>query len=424
MAFPITTSVEPAADTADQLLARLFNGDDHTADAPPDPYPLYRALREVAPVHHSGLDGVWYVSSHADSLKVLLDPGCGRKPAGVHSPRPFFVSPPVAHVFTRRQRQTMLWTNPPDHGRLRSLASRAFTASRVDRLDARITALVDECLDTMVDAGEADVMADLALRFPVLVVGELVGVPPEDQEGLRPFYLSVGVNAAAHAEDEAVARAEEADAAIQAYFVELVAERRRRPGDDLLSDLISARDGEDRLSEEELLSTVALLFGAGFITTSNLVGNGLLALLRHPAEMARLWDDPGLIPTAVEEILRYDSPVQLNGRYAFEPLEIGGTLIPAGEFVLTMTGGANRDPARFADPERFDVGRADNHPLSFGWGIHHCLGARLARLEGRIAFRRMTERLRSIELLDDEPPRAPGFFLRGLRSMPVRLRAR
>ena len=423
MAFPMTR-VEPAADTADQLLARLFHGKDHAAVALPDPYPLYRALREVAPVHHSPRDGVWYVSGHADSQKVLLDPGCGRKPAGVRSPRPFFVNPPVAHVFTRRQRKTMLWTNPPDHARLRGLASRAFTVPRVDRLEARITDLVDECLDAMIDAGDADVMADLALRFPVRVVGDLVGVPPEDHERLRPFYLSVGVNAAVHADDEAVARAEQADDAIQAYFVDLAAERRRRPADDLLSDLITVRDGEDRLSEEELLSTVALLFGAGFITTSNLVGNGLLALLRHPAELARLRDDPDLIPTAVEEILRYDSPIQLNGRYVFEPIEVGGRRIPAGEFVLTMTGAANRDPARFADPERFDVGRTDNHPLSFGWGIHHCLGARLARLEGRIVFRRMTERLRSIELLHDEPPRAPGYFLRGLRSLPVRLRAR
>jgi cytochrome P450 len=420
----MTAPVEAAAATAvaDELIGELFEAD--RIAGPRNPYPLYRALRRAAPVHHSRRDGVWYISRHADCLKVLLDPGGGRKPAGVRSARPFFVSPPLAHLFTRRQRQTMLWSNPPDHGRLRGLTSRAFSAPRIDRLATRITALVDECLDAMVEAGEADAMGDLAFRFPIRVVGELVGVPAADHDGLRAFFGSSVISGRPDAEERAVARAEQDDAAIEAYFVDLVAERRRQPRQDLLSDLVNARDGEDRLTEEELLSTVALLFGAGFITTSNLIGNGLLALLRHPAEMARLQADPGLAPAAVEEILRYDSPVQLNGRYLFEPIEVGGRLIPAGEFVLTLTGGANRDPARFADPERFDIGRADNHPLSFGWGIHHCLGARLARLEGQIAFRRMAERLRSVDLLDDDPPRVPGFFLRGLRSLPVRLHAR
>jgi cytochrome P450 len=422
MALATTTpvGVARAAATADDVLAELFAGDGGIRN----PYPLYRELRRVAPIHQSARDGVWYVSRHADCLKVLLDPGCGRKPPGVHSARPFFVSAPLARVFTRRQRQTMLWSNPPDHGRLRGLANRAFTAPRVDRLRNRITALVDECLDTMVDAGEADAMEQLAFRFPIRVVGELVGVPQSDHERLRSHFLASVVSADPEAEWRAVDRAERADAAIEDYFADLVAERRRAPQDDLLSALVGARDGEDRLSEAELLSTVALLFGAGFITTSNLLGNGLLALLRHPAEMARLWRDRDLLPLAVEEILRWDSPVQLNGRYVFEPIQLGERLIPAGEFILTVTGGANRDPERFADPERFDVGRSDNHPLSFGWGIHHCLGARLARLEGQIALRRMAQRLRSIELLDDQPPRVAGFFLRGLRSLPVRLRAR
>jgi cytochrome P450 len=424
MAFALTAPADAgAAAAADELLGRLFgnstDGSSHAA-----PYPLYAALRDVAPVHHSSRDGVWYVSRHADCLAVLLDPAGGRKPVGAHGRRPFFVSPPLAHVFTRRARQTMLWSNPPDHGRLRRLASGAFTASRIDRLQARITALVDECLDAMLDAGEADAMEDFAFRFPIRVVGELVGVPAADHEGLRAHFGSSVISGRPDVEGRAVARAEQDDAAIEAYFIDLVAHRRRRPGDDLLSDLVRARDGDDRLTEDELLSTVSLLFGAGFITTSNLIGNGLLALLRHPAEMARLWADPALAAPAVEEILRYDSPVQFNGRYLFDPIDVSGTVIPAGEFVLTLTGGANRDPARFSDPERFDVGRADNHPLSFGWGIHHCLGARLARLEGQIALRRLAERLRSIELLDHDPPRAPGFFLRGLRSLPVRLQPR
>jgi cytochrome P450 len=404
-----TISAGEAAVTPDEILGQLFAGDGRHGD----PYPLYRRLREAAPVHRSGRDGVWYVSRHADCLKVLRDAGCGRKPAGLRSARPFFVTALQAHRFTRRQRQTMLWSNPPDHSRLRGVVSRAFSAPRIEQLRSRILSLVDQCLDGLVGAGDVDVMDGIAFRLPVSVMGEIVGVPPADHDGLRRLFF-----------DSVNGRTDEADTAIEAYFSELVAERRRTPRDDLLTALVTARDDDDQLSEDELLSTVALIFGAGFVTTTNLIGNGLLALLRHPAAAARLWEDPGLAPTAVEEMLRYDSPVQLNGRYVFEPIEVGGRVIAPGEFILTITGGANRDPGRFADPERFDTGRADNHPLSFGWGIHHCLGAQLARLEGQIVFRRLAERTASIELLDDDPPREPGFFLRGLSSLPVRLRPR
>ena len=402
----------------DELLATLFGaGGGH-----PDPYPLYRALRETAPVHRSGHDGVWYVSRHADCLKLFLDSGSGRKPAGVPSSRPFFVSHDEARRFTRRQSRTMLWSNPPDHGRLRRLVNRAFSAPSVEDLRPRITAWVDGCLDAMVEAGDVDVVATLG-RLPIRVIGELLGVPEADLPGLRGLFrepLRGGTDE--HGGD--VAEAEAADAAIDAYFADLVAQRRAAPRGDLLSALVAARDGEDRLSEPELLTTAALIFGAGFVTTTNLIGNGLLALLRHPAEMARLWADPGLAPSAVEELLRWDSPVQLNGRYLFNPVELPGQVIDAGESVLTMTAGANRDPGRFADPERFDIARTDNHPLSFGWGIHHCLGAQLARLEGQIVFRRLAERTASIHLLDDEPSWEQGVFLRGLTYLPVRLRAR
>jgi cytochrome P450 len=223
--------------------------------------------------------------------------------------------------------------------------------------------------------------------------------------------------AADDAGDEAV------DAALEAYLCDLVAERRRAPREDLLSALVAARDGGDRLSEVELVSTTYILFRGGFSTTTNLIGNGLLALLRHPAEMARLWDDPGLAASAVEEMLRYDSPVQLVDRCVLEAVEVGGHAIGAGESVIAVIGGANRDPERFGDPERFDVGRSDNQPLSFGWGIHHCLGAPLARLEAQIVFRRMAQRLASVDLLDDNPPRELGASFRGLASLPVRIRA-
>ncbi|MGH8989973.1 MAG: cytochrome P450 [Acidimicrobiia bacterium] len=405
---------------ADEALAELFGG----GGGHPDPYPLYRALREQAPVHRSEHDGVWYLSRHADCMKVLLGAGSGRKPAGVHSARPFFIGRAQAQRITRRARQTMLWSNPPDHGRLRRLVSRVFTAPRVEDLRPRITHLVDGCLDTMIGARDTDVMDTLALRLPIQVIGDLVGVPEADRDRLRKLFYDTFSGETDEAHWQAVDRAAQAEAAIDAYFSDLVAERRAAPRSDLLSALIAARDGEDRLSEAELLTTASLIFGAGFVTTTNLIGNGLLALLRHPGEMARLWSDPGLAPSAVEEILRFDSPVRLVGRYLFEPIDLGHRVIDAGEFVLVLTAAANRDPGRFADPETFDVGRADNQPLSFGWGIHHCLGAQLARLEGQAVFRRLAERTASIQLLDEHPPWGQGVFLRGLQSLPVRLRAR
>jgi len=264
-------------------------------------------------------------------------------------------------------------------------------------------------------------MDTLAFRLPIQVIGDLVGVPEADRANLRGLFRDA-TGAEADLPGPAMDRADRARAAIDSYFAGLVAERRRAPGRDLLAALVAARDGEDRLSEAELLTTASLIFGAGFVTTTNLIGNGLLALLRHPAEMARLWADPGLAPTAVEEILRFDSPVQLVGRYLFEPIDLGDQVIDAGEFVVALTAAANRDPDRFAAAETFDVGRADNQPLSFGWGIHHCLGAQLARLEGQIVFSRLAERTSAIELLDQHPSWEPGVFLRGLRSLPVRIR--
>ncbi len=403
----------------DGLLERLLTSDEGHAD----PYPLYRAVREASPVHRSDLDGVWYLSRYTDCQKVLIHPGAGRQTNG-SGRTPFFISKVVARRFSQRQRRTMLTANPPEHTRLRSLANRAFTARRVENLRERITDLVDQHVDRMIDAGEVDVMSALAFSLPVTVIGELVGVPEADREWFRSLLDDVLAAGRVDADWEDVNKGEQADLAMETYFSDLVADRRAQPEDDLLTAMVAVRDGADRLSEQELLNTAALIFGAGFVTTTNLIGNGLMALLKHPEEMVRLWDDPGLATSTVDEILRYDSPVQINGRYLFEPLEIDGTTLPAGESVITLTGGANRDPGHYPDPERFDAGRDDNHPLSFGWGIHHCLGAPLARLEGQIVFTRLAERLAAVELLDDDPPRQRGFFLRGLAELPVRVKAR
>jgi len=208
-----------------------------------------------------------------------------------------------------------------------------------------------------------------------------------------------------------------------AYFRELVTHKRKDPADDLLSALIELRDAGGPLSEEEMVATARLLFGAGFVTTTNLIGNGMLTFFRHPGEMERLWRDPGLAGSAVDEVLRYESPVQANGRAVFETMEVGGQVLNAGDSVIPLIGGANRDPARFTDPERFDIGRREEMPLSFGWGIHHCLGAPLARLEGQVVFTRFVERFSAMELAGPEPPWNMAF-LRGLDTLPVRVTPR
>lgn len=414
------TALAPTTTTtaADELL--------RTALASPagklDPYPFYRGIREIAPLYRSGLDGLWYASRYDDCRALLVDPRCGRRRDGIV--RRFGMSEAQVQRFNRRQRSTMLMQNPPEHTRLRGMVSRAFTPKRVERLRERIGELADPLLDAMAEAGEADVMGDLAFPLPVSVIGELVGVPEGDREPFRNYVRDSFASGDAGASPEVLEAGERADQFFDSYFVELVARRRAEPTDDLLSALIEVRQSTGSLSEEELLATAVLLFLAGFVTTTNLIGNGLLALLRAPSQFERMWGDPSLVASAVEEMLRFDSPVQINGRTAFERIELGGEVIEEGDTVITLLGGANRDPARFADPERFDVGRVDNGPLSFGWGIHHCLGAPLARLEAQVVFARMIERFASIELADENPPWGASSLLRGLDALPVRVKGR
>jgi cytochrome P450 len=415
-ALPVFVPTPGEAAVADEFLrAALSTHKD-------DPYPWYRRLRETAPLYRSGLDGLWYASRYDDCRALLVDPRAGRRRDGVA--RRFGMSEVQAERFNRRQRSTMLLQNPPEHTRLRGQVSRAFTPNAVARLSDRIAELARPMVERMAEAGEVDVMADLAFPLPVTVIGELVGVPPDEREPFREHVRNSQASGEAGASPETIEAGERADEFMVAYFHDLVARRRAERSDDLLSELVAIHDSGGPLSEEELVSTAILLFVAGFVTTTNLIGNGLLALFRHPEEMERLWEQPELVASAVEEMLRWDSPVQLNGRTAFEDIDMAGVTIPAGETVITVIGGANRDPARFPEPERFDVARVDNAPLSFGWGIHHCLGAPLARLEGQVVFGLMVERFAHLELVDEHPPRAASAILRGLDSLPVRVKPR
>ncbi len=284
-----------------------------TEEGRQDPYLLYRALRDIAPLFRSELDGHWYASRYDDCKAILVDPRAGRGPGMVSR---YGQNPALAQRFTRRMRMTMIMQNPPEHTRLRGVVSRAFTPRRVAGLEERIVALLEPMLDAMADAGEVDFMAALAFQLPVTVIGELVGVPEAEREQFRDLVRRVNRASEVGATTADLEDADRATEYQDAYFADLVARKRREPDDGLLSALIEIRDAGGPLSEEEMVATGRLLFGAGFVTTTNLIGNGMVTFFRHPGEMARFWADPqGLAATAVDEILRYESVVQTNGRW-------------------------------------------------------------------------------------------------------------
>ena len=402
-----------SAGEADSVLIELVA----TPEGRADPYPRYARLRAMAPVHHSAF-GFWALSRYDDCQQLLRHPGVGKDFSGAASSLGLTDEQRTEQDRFRNDRSNMLTTDPPDHTRLRGLVTRAFTPRTVETLRARIVALVDDLLDGF-GSGEVDVMDALAFPLPVTVIGEMLGVPAEDRPGLRPLVRAVTAVLELAVTPAQLAEATAADDRLEEYFAGLVAERRAHPRDDLLTKLIEAEDKGDQLSEHELISTAILLFAAGFETTTHLVGNGLLALLRHPDQLARLRADRSLVRPAVEELLRYDSPVQIAVRTAYEDLSIGGHRIEPGSLVLALLGAANRDPARFQDPERFDVARDEGAPMSFGGGIHFCLGAALARLEGQIVLDRLLDRFATMELLG-VPAHRDSLTLRGLVDLRVR----
>jgi cytochrome P450 len=399
-----------------------------------DPWPLYEQLRREAPVHRSPR-GFWVLARHAHCLALLRDRRASADAANVDPARPpeGFASgrgrpggaarDRMAEV--ERDNRPFLFRDPPDHTRLRGLVSQAFTPRMVEGLRRRTEAVVAELLDAALERGEVDVVADLAYPLPVRIICDMLGVPAADQgrfhgwsaalaRGLDPEFLLT----------EEVHRARrDALAGFADYFFALLAERRAHPGHDLLSRLAAAEDGGDVLSEGELLSTAVLLLVAGHETTVNLIGGGVLALLEHPGQLARLRADPGLARPAVEELLRFVSPVQLTGRSLTGDVELGGAVLRRGEFVLVLIGSANRDPAAFDRPERLDLARPDNRHLGFGFGLHHCLGAPLARLEAQVAIPELLRRARTIELAAGPVRYRENVVLQGLAELPVRLTA-
>jgi cytochrome P450 len=403
-----------------------------TPEGRADPYPLYRLIRERAPVLRTSFgEGSIALTRYEDCIVALRNPRLGRGIVGpdarpIRSSLPGAADPEVRARFFGRAGESMLFTDPPEHTRLRGLVSRAFTPRRVDALRPAVEKMVDAIVAEMAERGEGevDVMDVLAFPLPVAVIGELVGVPAPDRPQFRSLVRASTAGLEPFVDNEAIRAAISAQEQMRAYFFDLLAERRRAPQDDLMSGMLEAGESDDRLTDDEIVSTAILLFAAGFETTTNLIGNGLNALMANPEQFERLRADPGLTPTAVDELLRYDSPVQMNSRTALEPAEVAGVRLEPGQTVMILQGAANRDPERFEDPDRLDVGRGDNVPLSFGWGAHHCIGAALARLEGAIVFRALADRFSSIEPTGEPVERRVGITLRGVANLPVRLATR
>jgi hypothetical protein len=377
-----------------------------------DPYPLYHRLRAEDPVHQSPM-GFWVLTRYDDVAGMLRDPRFGRKG---------FERLLEARFGEARFDLSMLFRDPPDHTRLRALVSKAFTPRVVEQMRRHIEQIVDDLLDAVEPRGAMDVLSDFAYPLPVVVICEMLGVPAADRDRFRTWTADIARILDAiilPTGPEVIERGMAARHELVGYFRVLIAERRGRPRGDLLSELIAAEEQGDRLSEGELMATILLLFVAGHETTVNLIGNGTLALLRHPTQLRRLREDPSRLPGAVEELLRYDGPVQRTARISTVEVELGGRAIPEGSIVLGIIGAANRDPAVFPDPDRLDVARADNRHLAFGGGIHFCLGASLARLEAQIAFGTMLRRLPRLALATATLEWRPAAVLRGLTALPI-----
>ncbi|HEX2849643.1 MAG TPA: cytochrome P450 [Acidimicrobiales bacterium] len=388
-----------------------------------DPHPLYHHLRAAAPIWRNERYGEWVLTRFSDCEAVLRDPRFSTNPA--------HLDPSLLPVEVNDMRtdllgldaNVLLFMDPPDHTRLRRLVNPAFSPRAVEALRARIRELVAQLLDEAAekarDAGEFDVLADLGYPLPVIVICELLGVPADDRHLFGPW------SSAATRLLDGDLPADEANRGVIAamnvlnYLNGLIEDHRAHPRDDLLSKMIAAEDDGESLTEAELRLMAMLLFLAGHETTMNLIGNGAKALLQHRREWERLCADPSLVPSAVEELLRYDGPVHMTARIPTADIEVGGHVFRKGEQLVALLAAANRDPARFADPDRLDVTRPDNRHLAFSHGIHICLGAALARIEAQEAFAALARRFPDIDFADGVPEYRDHRVLRGLRDLRV-----
>ncbi|MFE8989416.1 cytochrome P450 [Streptomyces collinus] len=385
-----------------------------------DPYPVYAELRARGRVHWFEPTNQWLVPHHADVSALLRDRRLGRTYQHRFSHEEFgrTAPPPEHEPFHTLNDHGMLDLEPPDHTRIRRLVSKAFTPRTVERLKPYVRGLADDLVSALVAKGGGDLLKDVAEPLPVAVIAEMLGIPESDRAPLRPWSADIcGMYELKPSEDTA-AKAVRASVEFSDYLRELIAARRKEPGEDLISGLIAAHDEGDRLTEQEMISTCVLLLNAGHEATVNATVNGWYALFRNPSQLAALRADHTLVPSAIEELMRYDTPLQLFERWVLDEIEIDGTTIPRGAEIAMLFGSANHDPAVFHNPSALDLTRADNPHISFSAGIHYCIGAPLARIELAASMGALLERAPTLRLAA-EPERKPNFVIRGLEGLAV-----
>jgi cytochrome P450 len=382
-----------------------------------DPYPLYRSLRERDPVHWDPFLHAWVVTSYADVITVLHKFSAERTPSPEQlAAMGLGALKPMAQVLVRQ----MLFMDAPAHTRLRGLCSKAFTPRRVDTLEPHIQDIADRLLDSVLPAGKMDVIGDFANRLPAIVTAELLGVPTSDHEQLKVWSADFAeVLGNFQHNPERAGRVLSSLEQMTAYFRSAIRECARGPREGLIHSLVMAEVDGARLTEDEIIANTIVTMVGGQETTTNLIGNGLLTLLRHPDHLRRLRDDPSIAQSAVEELLRFESPSQHTARLAPADVSLGGKQMRRGDAVIAVMAAGNRDPERFAEPDRLDLTRTDNRHLAFGWAAHFCFGAALARLEGQIAFDTLLRRLPNLTLVPERPEWRANLGLRGLKSLAV-----
>ena len=369
-----------------------------------DPYDTYDRLRAKDPVHRMRLINAWVLTRYEDVDTVLRDHRRFSKDDGIED-----------------EYRSMLHHDPPDHTRLRSLVSKAFTPRSVRELHPRVHRIVAELLHDLDGRDRFDLIESLAFPLPVTVIAEMLGVPPQDMDRFNRWSNDISLTIEPSLRDDQIRRVQRATEELYEYFEGIIEQRRRNPQDDMITALLNAEDEGDKLTRPELLGTLVLLLVAGNETTRNLIGNGMRALLKNPDQLQRLRDNPDLLDSTIDELLRYDSPVQLDGRLVHSDVEVAGHQIRAGQRVLCAIGAANRDPSAFTAPDKLDIARSEKSNIAFGRGIHHCLGAPLAVLEARAAFSALLAHFSRIELIA-EPIYREQVVLRGLEELWVEVK--
>lgn len=387
---------------------QYFDSPDYIAN----PYPLYQRLRTTDPVHHSPW-GDWYLTRFDDVEMLLSDPRfCGRSPVGIN---PLICSDSASSAFARMLSKWIIFMDAPEHTRLRRLVGSYFSKQRVEGLRTEIQNIVDGLLNKIGDAGSMEVVTDLAYPLPAMVISSILGMPDADHLQFKDAFRQL--SRALHEGDADVE--DSATEVLTDYFQDLTAEKRRRPGEDMISFLIDVQEADEEFLEDHLLPTCIFLLWAGHETTKNLLGNAVLTLLRNPQQLHELKRNPELIHNAVEEFLRFESPIQKICRWTSTDINIGGKVIPQGQCVVGLIGAAHRDPDRFEDPDRFDISRNVGSHLAFGMGAHHCLGNMLARMEAQIAINSLLRRMRRLELATETVEWQESTSFRSVKSLPV-----